>query len=130
MSTKPLLQILFATSLLSLTLSGCAEKPEPLRPLDKVKIEVETLSLEELQSAAREHVLKIMEKKPKLQKLEAKIERLTSKGASAEKTENLKKKAGELRAEVNQRALRYNEYAKKIKEQGGRVPKIRDYEEP
>ena len=124
-----LLEALFAASLLSLPLFGCAEKTEPLKPLDQVKMEVDILSIEQLQEAAKEHVLKIMEKKPKLRTLEEKIEKLSSSGTSSRKIEKLEEKVGELGAEVNQRALRYNVYAKKIREQGGHVPKIRDYEE-
>ena len=128
MKIKPSLTFkIFVLSVLAAAF-GCMEKPAPLKPMEEVKTEAAQMTLEELKQAAKEHVLKIMEKKRPLSQLETEYKALSQTAPAGAKLQKLNEQLGRLRSEINGRAMRYHVYRARIEEQGGVAPKIRDFE--
>ena len=109
-------------------LPGCHERPVLLKPMEEVEAEAARMSLEELKQAAKEHVLKIIEKKRPLEQLEAKYRALSAQKPASPELNKLNEQMGRLRSEINGRAMRSHVYRYKIEEKGDTAPKIRDFE--
>ena len=104
-------------------LSGCAKKADPNRSIDKIKKDVEAMSVEDLETNARIYADALMDQKAQLDKLKAKmatmpVDKIFSNKFMTKQVTKIGQKAEAL-------FERYAIYVGKLQEKGADLSKVR-----
>lgn len=108
-----------------IVLAGCAKSADTSKPLDQIKSEVQTMSLNDLQGHARAYAQRIEGKKNELSKVAERIKTLTPDEVFGSKSKEIKDQLAQIEIQVNALSERYQIYAEKFKEKGGDLSSIR-----
>jgi len=116
--------LLFAVLALGIALTGCAKKADTRKPVDQIKAEVQTMSVNDLEAFAKAYAGEIASKKTEVGKIGDQIKALTVSDLMGDKAKNIKDNLSAISGEVEALTVRYQLYADKFREKGGDVSKI------
>ncbi len=114
----------FAVLALGIALTGCAKKADTGKPVDQIKTEVQTMSVNDLEAFAKAYAGEIMSKKTELGKIGDEIKALTVSDLMGDKAKHIKDNLSAISGEVGALTVRYQVYADKFREKGGDVSRI------
>jgi PBP1b-binding outer membrane lipoprotein LpoB len=116
------LQILLVILGLMVVVSGCTRKVDSERSVDKIKKDIETMSVAQLEDYAMAYVSEIQSQRAKIQKIQEKIRKIPiEKFFSDQALQNDIKKVGR-KAEALY--VRYLLYVTALKQKGGDVSRV------
>lgn len=115
---------LFAMFVLGIALTGCAKKADTRKPVEQIKTEVQTMSVNDLEAFAKAYAGEIASKKTDVEKIGDQIKALTVSDLMGDKAKNIKDKLSSISGEVDALKVRYQVYADKFREKGGDIAKI------
>lgn len=112
--------ILLAFILISVT--GCAKKADPARPVDKIRKEVVTMPLKELEVQASDYAAAIRAQKTEIEKIQKRIQTMPVDKLFSDKS--LTRQIAEIGREAEALFERYRIYAQAFQQKGGDLAKI------
>lgn len=115
---------LFAILALVIALTGCAKKADTRKPVEQIKTEVQTMSVNDLEAFAKAYAGEIASKKTEVGKIGDQIKALTVNDLMGDKAKTIKDNLSAISGEVEALTVRYQVYADKFREKGGDVSKI------
>lgn len=121
------LQSFFLTVLISgaFVAAGCAEKADPKKPVQRIKKEVERMSVEELQSAAEAYAQKLRSQHAEVAKITERMKTISVEEIFSKKTKPIKDRFLSIQVESSALFQRYQIYINKLQEKGVDTSQIR-----
>jgi hypothetical protein len=104
-------------------LSGCAKKADPNRPIDRIKKEVQTMPVKDLEASALLYANELKAQKAELDKLKAKMQALPIDQIFS--NDFLTKKIAKIGRRAEALFERYMIYLGKLQEKGADLSKVR-----
>lgn len=122
---KIALRVLVCFCLAAFLAAGCAKKADITKSIDQIKTEVEKMSVKDLQGYAEAYAKQIANQKADAEKLLTKMRSMAPKDLLGDKAKSLRNDVSKVQSKLSALAARYDIYAKKFKEKGGDIAKLK-----
>lgn len=108
-----------------MVLAGCGPKADARKPVEQVQAEAAGMKVSQLESAAKAYARAVQAKRGELEKVTEELKKLPPKDLLSEKSHAIRERASALGTEAGELIKRYDIYARRLKELGGDVSKVK-----
>ena len=117
--------ILVLMMALMLPLTGCSKKTDTAKPVEQVRTEVQSMSIQDLEANAKAYADAILAKQGEVEKVAQEMKEIPVTQMLSDKAKGLKDQLVGMQTEVAGLAERYQIYAEKYQQLGGDMTKIK-----
>jgi len=105
--------------------SGCAQKADSAKPIDKIQREVQTMSVQDLEAMALAYAGGIKAQRAELSRITDEMKGIPIQEIFSDKAQPIKRRLAKVQSEAEALYERYQIYAAQFKEKGGDLSNVR-----